>query len=122
MRRTVRTLGTTARALAVLAASVLSACGEAPQAGGTLPAAEFLFAAGDSTYWVRSSGEGMRVRSAPILLTDVDGRLFEIFMSDDGAEYPDASFATVRLWSRSLTARCCAHWRHGARHTLPNSR
>jgi hypothetical protein len=102
MRRTVRTLGTTARALAVLAASVLSACGEAPQAGGTLPAAEFLFAAGDSTYWVRSSGEGMRVRSAPILLTDVDGRLFEIFMSDDGAEYPDASFATVRLWSRAL--------------------
>lgn len=102
MRRPVRTLGAVVSVLAALAAAVLSACGDAPQAVGTLPAAEFLFAAGDSTYWVRSSGEGMRVRSAPILLTDVDGRLFEIFMSDDGAEYPDASFATVRLWSRAL--------------------
>ncbi len=102
MRRPVRTLGAVVSVLAALAAAALSACGDAPQSVGTLPAAEFLFAAGDSTYWVRSSGEGMRVRSAPILLTDVDGRLFEIFMSDDGAEYPDASFATVRLWSRAL--------------------
>ncbi|MBL0939137.1 MAG: hypothetical protein IBJ03_09585 [Gemmatimonadaceae bacterium] len=73
--------------------------------GGTLPAAEFLFAAGDSTYWVRSSEEGLRVRSAPILLTQVDGRLFEIFIGDDGAEYPDASFATARLWARALESR-----------------
>ena len=102
MRQPVRTLGAVASLLAAFAAAALSACRDAPQSVGTLPAAEFLFAAGDSTYWVRSSGEGMRVRSAPILLTDVDGRLFEIFMSDDGTEYPDASFATVRLWSRAL--------------------
>lgn len=47
----------------------------------------------------------MRVRSAPILLTQVDGRLFEIFIGDDGAEYPEASFATARLWARSLQAK-----------------
>lgn len=93
--------------LAVLSAAVISvtACGDTPRAGEALPAAEFLFAAGDSTYWVRSGGEGMRVRSAPILLTEVDGRLFEVFLTDDGAEYPDASFATSRLWSRALSSR-----------------
>ena len=85
------------------AAAVTGACtSDTPRRGEALPAAEFLFAAGDSTYWVRSSGEGMRVRSAPILLTQVDGRLFEVFLADDGAEYPDASFATARLWSRAL--------------------
>ncbi|HEY0929104.1 MAG TPA: hypothetical protein VGE27_04230 [Gemmatimonas sp.] len=89
-------LGTTALAAAC------DAPGELRQA---LPRAEFLFAAGDSTYWVRSGGEGMRVRSAPILLTQVDGRLFEIFIGDDGAEYPEASFATARLWARSLQAK-----------------
>jgi len=95
------------RALAALAAGLVTgACtSEAPASGDALPAAEFLFAAGDSTYWVRSSGEGMRVRSAPILLTQVDGRLFEVFLADDGAEYPDASFATARLWARALQSR-----------------
>lgn len=91
----------------LLGALVLAAaaCGGAASSGAALPSAEFLFAAGDSTYWVRSDGEGMRVRSAPILLTEVDGRLFEVFLADEGAEYPDASFATVRLWSRALLSR-----------------
>ncbi|MCE2901542.1 MAG: hypothetical protein ACK5XT_13545 [Gemmatimonas sp.] len=80
----------------------LVACADREVSTPALPAAEFLFAAGDSTYWVRSGGDGMRVRSAPILLTQVDGGLVEIFLTDDGAEYPDASFATVRLWSRAL--------------------
>lgn len=82
-----------------------AACAGPAASGAALPLAEFLFAAGDSTYWVRSDGEGMRVRSAPILLTEVDGRLFEVFLADEGAEYPDASFATVRLWSRALRSR-----------------
>ncbi|MCA2984740.1 hypothetical protein [Gemmatimonas sp.] len=88
-----------------LVVAALAACGEPAARGQALPAAEFLFAAGDSTYWVRSGGEGMRVRSAPILLTDVDGRLIEVFLSDDGAEYPSASFATTRLWARALQSR-----------------
>jgi hypothetical protein len=97
-----RVRGATRWAVLLLAVIAGAACSESARSSDALPAAEFLFAAGDSTYWVRSSGEGMRVRSAPILLTQVDGRLFEIFLSDDGAEYPDASFATVRLWSRAL--------------------
>ena len=91
-------------AILAVAASATACDGSAPGAEA-LPPAEFLFAAGDSTYWVRSGEDGMRVRSAPILLTQVDGRLFEIFLSDDGAEYPDASFASARLWSRELQHR-----------------
>jgi hypothetical protein len=97
------TLLVRAFALAALAFGV--GCADAPRSAAALPAAEFLFAAGDSTYWVRSSGDGMRVRSAPLLLSDVDGRLVEVFLSSDGAEYPDASFSTVRLWSRALASR-----------------
>ncbi len=92
-------------ALSLGAAALVAACGDRASRGEALPPAEFLFAAGDSTYWVRSGGDGMRVRSAPILLTEVDGRLFEIFLGDEGAEYPDASFASARLWSRELQHR-----------------
>ena len=91
--------------VAVLAAGAAAACGETATRGQVLPRAEFLFAAGDSTYWVRSGDDGMRVRSAPMLLTQVDGRLFEVFLSEDGAEYPDASFASVQLWSREVQRR-----------------
>ncbi len=90
---------------AIAAVIVVAACGDRSSRGEALPPAEFLFAAGDSTYWVRSGGDGMRVRSAPILLTEVDGRLFEIFLGDEGAEYPDASFASARLWSREIQRR-----------------
>jgi hypothetical protein len=100
-------LAVTARLVGLGTVLALTGAACADRGAGTeaLPPAEFLFAAGDSTYWVRSSSEGMRVRSAPILLTSVDGRLFEIFISDDGAEYPDASFANARLWARALQAR-----------------
>lgn len=90
---------------AVTATAVVAACGDRASRGEALPPAEFLFAAGDSTYWVRSGDDGMRVRSAPILLTEVEGRLFEIFLGDDGAEYADASFARARLWSREVQHR-----------------
>jgi hypothetical protein len=87
-------------------AMTMAACrGDQKRAASATPEAEFLFAAGDSTYWIHASAEGMRVRSAPILLTQVDGKLFEVFLSDDGAEYPDASFATSTLWARSLERR-----------------
>ena len=98
-RRIASTVGLLATALWA------AACGEGTTRGDALPRAEFLFAAGDSTYWVRSGDDGMRVRSAPILLTEVDGRLFEVFLGDEGAEYPDASFASARLWSREIQRR-----------------
>lgn len=66
------------------------------------PAAEFLLAAGDSTYWIRSSAEGLRVRSAPILLTHSDGRFYEIFLTDEVHDFADASFATTRAYRRDI--------------------
>jgi hypothetical protein len=90
---------------AMLAAAALAGCTGGAPVGARLPSAEFLVAAGDSTFWVRSSDEGMRVRSAPILLTQADGRTFELFLSDEGAEYADASFATMRLWARDVAGR-----------------
>jgi hypothetical protein len=91
---------------ALLSSALFAACrGEQPNPATAMPRAEFLFAAGDSTYWVHASADGLRVRSAPILLTQVDGKLFEVFLSDDGAEYVDASFATSTLWARALGSR-----------------
>ncbi len=85
----------------------LAACSSRDSTGGDSgrvpPQAEFLFAAGDSTYWIRSSAEGLRVRSAPILLTQVDGTFYEVFIAEDGVEYEDASFSSSRIWSRQLT-------------------
>lgn len=66
------------------------------------PSAEFLFAAGDSTWWVKSGGDGVRVRSAPILLTFTEGKFYEIFVSEDGAEFEDASLASARVYSRDV--------------------
>ncbi len=105
LRPTVRRARALVTCAVLSAAAGAAACSGRASRGDALPRAEFLFAAGDSTYWVRSGDDGMRVRSAPILLTDVDGRLFEIFLGDDGAEYPDASFASARLWSRELQHR-----------------
>ncbi len=87
----------------VAGVAALASCGDS--ASTAMPPAEFLFAAGDSTYWINASADGLRVRSAPILLTQVDGKLFEVFLSDDGAEYVDASFGTSQLWARSLEGR-----------------
>ncbi|MDQ6612155.1 MAG: hypothetical protein M3Y64_06955 [Gemmatimonadota bacterium] len=66
------------------------------------PAAEFLLAAGDSTYWIRSGPDGLRVRSAPILLTQASGQFYELFISDDVHDYDDASFASAKAYSRDI--------------------
>lgn len=42
------------------------------------------------------------MRSAPILLTQADGKFYEVFVAEDGVDYDDASFSTSRIWSREL--------------------
>ncbi len=88
----------------VIGALTVSSCqrGDRPDEP---PAAEFLFAAGDSTYWVQSGEAGVRVRSAPILLTQVDGRFFEVFIAEDGVDYADAAFAVARVYARDVSQR-----------------
>jgi hypothetical protein len=85
-----------------LAMSAGMACADRTRPGSAPPAAEFLVAAGDSTYWVRSGPAGIRVRSAPILLTEADGEFFEIYIIEDGVDYDDASFGSARVYSHRL--------------------
>lgn len=66
------------------------------------PTGEFLLAAGDSTYWIRSTADGLRVRSAPILLTYTDGHFYEVFISDDVHDFQQASFASARVFQRDI--------------------
>ena len=91
------------RAVALLLALVHAAACRGEVSSRRPPAAEFLLAAGDSTYWIRSSADGIRVRSAPILLTLSDNRFYEVFIADDLHDYAQASFASARVWGRDIT-------------------
>jgi len=68
------------------------------------PAAEFLVAAGDSTYWVRADAQGMRVRSAPLLLARHEGRFHELRIADQVTDFVDAEFVREELHARPLDA------------------
>jgi hypothetical protein len=92
-------------AIAALLTSLVAACSRGADKAHGPPDAEFLFAAADSTYWVRSNGDGVRVRSAPILLTQVDGRFFEVFIAEDGVDFDDAAFSSARVFSRDVASR-----------------
>lgn len=89
---------------------MLVACGDRSdaKAGADVPLkdappdAEFLLASGDSTYWVKSSAQGIRVRSAPLLLTRVDSQFIEIFIAEDGVDYEEAGFASARVYARNI--------------------
>src|SRR4051812_8763613 len=59
--------GTLRRAfVAALAAGASLAC--ADRATARAPTAEFIVAAGDSTYWVRSEPSGIKLRGSPMVL------------------------------------------------------
>lgn len=66
------------------------------------PRAEFLVAAGDSVFWIRSEADGIRVRGAPMLLTQVGGRLAELYVADEDLSFYDAIYVGQRLFKRDL--------------------
>jgi hypothetical protein len=66
------------------------------------PASEFLVAAGDSTFWIRTGKEGVTVRGAPLALARFDGRLYELYVTDDDRSYYDAVMIGQRLYRRDL--------------------
>ncbi|HRN54071.1 MAG TPA: hypothetical protein PK788_11280, partial [Gemmatimonadaceae bacterium] len=68
------------------------------------PPAEFLVAAGDSVYWIRSEADGIRVRGAPMLLTLVGGRLAELYVTDEDLSFYDAIYVGQRLFKRDLVS------------------
>lgn len=70
--------------------------------GATPPRAEFLVAAGDSTYWVSSGPRGVRTRGSPIQLSHYDGRFYEVYVIDDDRSYTDAEIIGQQVWRRDL--------------------
>jgi acyl-CoA hydrolase len=80
---------------------LLAACSEARHGTGA-PRAEFILEAGDSSFWVRSGPEGIRVRGAPIRIGRLDGSFVELYLADDDHSYPDAIITGQRLYRRDL--------------------
>ena len=95
------------RARRLLPASILPAviwlagC-ERAEAPSPAPHAEFIIAAADSVFWVRSDDDGIRVRGAPMVLAQVSGRFAELFLADDDYSFYDAVYVGHRLFKRDL--------------------
>ena len=84
----------------LLSLLLLSACRGAERVRP--PRAEFLVAAGDSTYWVTAGDQGVRVRGSPIQLAHYGGRFYEIYVMDDDRSYTGAEIVGQELWRRDL--------------------
>ena len=80
---------------------VLAAC-PAPHRGPAAPSAEFVVEDGDSSFWVRSGPEGVRVRSAPLRLGRLNGSFIELYLANDDHSYPDGIITGQRLYRRDL--------------------
>ena len=63
---------------------------------------EFLLLAGDSTFWVRTGSQGVRVRGSPIQLARFGGRFHELYVTDDDRSFQDAVFVGQRVYRRDL--------------------
>lgn len=97
-----RTLRCASRSLISIAA-LLAGC-HTERAATPAPSAEFLVAAGDSTYWVRSNAEGIRRRGSALMLARFDGEFYEIYTTDDDHSFYDAVFVGQRVYRRDLVS------------------
>jgi hypothetical protein len=91
--------------LACLAALVItSACRGNEDAGALLPppAAEFVLSAGDSSFWVTSAAGKVRMRGAPMELATAEGRIYELYVTDDDRSYGDAVLVGQKVYRRDL--------------------
>jgi hypothetical protein len=67
------------------------------------PQAEFLIAAGDSSFWVRSQNGRLKIRGAPLQLARLRGRFHEIYVADDDRSHYDALIVGQRVFRRDLS-------------------
>ncbi|HET7563409.1 MAG TPA: acyl-CoA thioesterase [Gemmatimonadaceae bacterium] len=65
-------------------------------------ASEFLVAAGDSTFWVRSGPQGVHVNGVPLHLAYFGGRFYETYVVDDDRSYTRAVIVGQSLYRRDL--------------------
>lgn len=87
-------------ALAILA----GACTRARATSDRPPPASFLVSAGDSTFWVESDSSALRVRRSPMLLTEHDGRFYELYLTDFDRSYYDAVILGQQVWRRDVAS------------------
>lgn len=85
----------------LLALAFTTAC-ERVEPPPPAPPAEFVVAAADSVFWIRSDAEGIRVRGAPLTLAFNDGRFAELYVADDDHSFYDAVYVGQRLYKRDL--------------------
>lgn len=88
------------QAILLLAIGVLAACTR--HTTDDAPRAEFLLAAGDSTYWIENRGPGLKLRGSPMVLARVDGRFVELYVVDEDRSFENALFIGQRLFKRDL--------------------
>ena len=102
------------RAQLLLVLVALAACART-KAPPPAPAAEFIIAAADSVFWVRSDTDGIRVRGAPMVLAQVGGRFAELYVADEDYSFYDAAFIGQRLFKRDLISGDVAAFRRSSR-------
>ena len=89
--------------LAPAVLAILCACRGTPRDASPMPpAAEFVLAAGDSTFWVTSHAGKIGVRGAPIDLAQVDGRFFELYVADNDLSFARADLVGQTVYRRDL--------------------
>jgi len=93
--------GMRARLLSLLLLAVACERAEPPKPA---PLAEFIVAAADSVFWVRSDDDGIHVRGAPMVLAQVGGRFAELYVSDEDYSFYDAVFIGQRLYKRDIVS------------------
>ena len=84
---------------------VLAGCRSSAHSGSSQPpppAAEFVLAAGDSMFWVRSDSAGVHSRGAPLNLALVGGRFVELYVVDDDHSFHGAELIGQRVYRRDL--------------------
>ena len=95
--------GSSRTLLSVALLAAAAACREsAPRVTAHPPAAEFVLAAGDSSYWVTSEGGDVQLRGAPLELARIGRRFYELYVVDDDRSYEDAVLLGQRIYRRDL--------------------
>lgn len=90
------------RASPLLLALIAAVACERVEPPPPTPPAEFVVAAADSVFWIRSDAEGIRVRGAPLTLAFHEGRFSELYVTDDDHSFYDAVYVGQRLYKRDL--------------------
>src|SRR5262245_30570919 len=66
------------------------------------PRAEFLLGSADSTFWVATTSGETKVRGAPLVLAQYDGKIYEVYAHHEDLSYPDALLLGDRVYRRDI--------------------